>query len=51
MNYSLAMLMLLCVPILQTNKKNIVEEKKQQLSNVDKQKIGEFAKKNYEFFI
>jgi len=42
------MLMLLCVPILQTNKKNLVEEKK-QLSNVDKQKIGEFAKKTMNF--
>jgi len=42
------MLMLLCVPILQTNKKNIVEEKK-QLFNVDKQKIGEFAKKTMNF--
>ncbi len=51
MNYSLAMLMLLCVPILQTNKKNIVEEKKQQLSNVDKQKIGEFTKKTMNFYV
>jgi hypothetical protein len=30
----------------QTNKKNLIEEKKKQLSNVDKQKIGEFAQKN-----
>ncbi len=42
------MLMLLCVPILQTNKKNLVEEKK-QLSNLDKQKIGKFAKKTMNF--
>ncbi len=48
-NYSLATLMLLCVPILQTNKKNLVEEEKKQLSNVNKQKIGKFAKKTMNF--
>jgi hypothetical protein len=41
--------MLLCVPILQTNKKNLVEEEKKQLSNVNKQKIGKFAKKTMNF--
>jgi hypothetical protein len=42
------MLVLLCVQVIQTNKKNLVGKKK-QLSNVDKQKIGKFAKKTKKF--
>ncbi len=43
-NYSLAMLVLLCVQVMQTNKNNLVEEEKKKF-NVDKQNIGKFAKK------
>ncbi len=39
------MLVLLCVQVVQTNKKNLVEDLKKQLYNVNKQKICEFAKK------
>jgi len=39
------MLVLLCVQVVQTNKKNLVEDFKKQLYNVNKQKICEFAKK------
>jgi len=49
-NYILTMLVLLCVQIMQTNKKNLVEEKQKKLSNVDKQKIGEYAKKTRKFW-
>ncbi len=50
MNYSLAILVLLCVQVMQTNKKNLVEEKKKKLSNVDKQKIGKFDQKTKTFW-
>ncbi len=44
------MFVLLCVQVMQTNKKNPVEEKKKKkLSNVDKQKIGKFAQKTKTF--
>jgi hypothetical protein len=44
------MLVLLCFQIVQTNKKNLVEEgKKKQLFNVDMQKICELVKKAKKF--
>jgi hypothetical protein len=43
------MLVLLCVQVMQTNRKNLVEEEKKQLSNVDKQKIGKFVEKTRNF--
>jgi hypothetical protein len=39
------MLMLHCVQFVQTNQKNLVQKRKKQLSNLDKQKIYELAKK------